>query len=79
MEYLVYIIFSETLNRYYVGQTKNVDKRLATHNQRGAKYTSKGVPWVLIKTYSFSSRTDAILIETKIKKRGIKRYLEDNS
>ncbi|WP_227020910.1 GIY-YIG nuclease family protein [Arenibacter algicola] len=32
MEYVVYILFSVAADRYYVGQTNNIEKRLATHN-----------------------------------------------
>ena len=74
----VYILFSEKLNRYYVGHTNNIEKRLATHNAGGKKYTTKGIPWVLIKTYNFASRSEAMRLEKKIKKRGIKRYLDEN-
>ncbi len=78
MEYVVYILFSESLGRYYVGQTNNFTKRFKTHNQGGKKYTSKGVPWTLVKKYDCCSRTEAIRLEQKIKKRGIKRYLDEN-
>ncbi len=78
LKYEVYILFSERLGRYYVGQTSNFSKRLETHNKGGKTYTSKGIPWVLVKKYSCSSRSEAMQLEKKIKKRGIKRYLVDN-
>ncbi|GAA4951835.1 hypothetical protein GCM10023314_26600 [Algibacter agarivorans] len=78
MEFKVYIIFSKKLNRYYAGHTNNLEKRLNTHNSGGKKYTSKGVPWFLVKTYNCSSRSEAMQMERKIKKRGIKRYLDEN-
>ncbi|MBC8770644.1 GIY-YIG nuclease family protein [Arenibacter sp. BSSL-BM3] len=77
MDYVVYILFSETADRYYVGQTNNVEKRLVTHNIGGKKYTSKGRPWILIKTYLCTDRTEAVQLEREIKKRGIKRYLDE--
>ncbi|MDO6603564.1 GIY-YIG nuclease family protein [Arenibacter palladensis] len=75
MDYVVYILFSETTDRYYVGQTINIERRLVTHNNGGKKYTSKGRPWILIKTYPCIDRIEAVQLERKIKKRGIKRYL----
>jgi len=74
---VVYILFSEKLNRYYAGHTNNIIKRLRTHNTGGKKYTTKGIPWVLIEKYSCVSRSEAMQLEKKIKKRGIKRYLEE--
>ena len=76
--YVVYILFSEKLNRYYVGHTNNIEKRLTTHNRGGKKYTTKGIPWVLIEKYNCASRSEAMQLEKKIKKRGIKRYLDEN-
>ncbi|MBU3822655.1 GIY-YIG nuclease family protein [Flavobacteriaceae bacterium XHP0103] len=78
MEFVVYILFSESLNKYYVGQTSDLEKRLKTHNCGGKKYTSKGIPWVLVKTYNSASRSDAMQLERTIKRRGIKRYIEEN-
>jgi len=78
MEYVVYILFSEKMGRYYCGQSDNLEKRLAIHSNGGKKYTSKGVPWNLVKIYNCASRSEAIILERKIKKRGIKRYLEEN-
>jgi len=78
MEYIVYILLSEKLNTYYVGLTNNIEKRLATHNNGGKKYTTKGIPWKLVTTFNCMDRSEAIRLEQKIKKRGIKRYLEEN-
>ncbi|MBC3757597.1 GIY-YIG nuclease family protein [Hyunsoonleella sp. SJ7] len=78
MDYAVYILFSEKLNRYYCGHTNDVEKRLDTHNSGGKKYTTKGMPWVLIKVYHCSSRSEAVRLERKVKKRGIQRYLDEN-
>ncbi|MCM4173442.1 excinuclease ABC subunit C [Arenibacter sp. TNZ] len=77
MDYVVYILFSETANRYYVGQTNNIEKRLVTHNNGGKKYTSKGRPWILKRVYTCTDRTEAVQLERRIKKRGIKRYLDE--
>jgi len=78
MNYVVYILFSEKLGSHYAGLTNNIEKRLATHNNGGKKYTTRGIPWKLIKTYNCKDRSEAVRLEQKIKKRGIRRYLEEN-
>ncbi|MAT90465.1 MAG: excinuclease ABC subunit C [Flavobacteriaceae bacterium] len=78
MNYVVYILYSEKLNKYYVGQTQNLEERVRKHNQGGAKFTSTGKPWLLIKSITVESRREAIQLERKIKKRGIQRYLNEN-
>ena len=37
----------------------------------------KGVPWELVECFDCETRSEAVQLEMKIKKRGIKRYLED--
>ena len=77
MKYYIYILYSGYLLKFYVGYTKDVTKRLMEHNTGKAKFTSTGMPWRIIYTIQCESKTEAIRLERKIKKRGIKRYLQD--
>ena len=79
MTFFVYILFSNKLNKYYVGQTEDLERRLIQHNEGESAFTSSGTPWILIYSEEKSIRKDAILLETKIKKRGIGRYLKDRN
>ncbi len=81
MSFWVYILQSETSARYYCGQTDDLTRRISQHNNpgyHGSRTTKvfKG-PWKLIWSEKMTSRGDAVVIERKIKKRGIRRYLED--
>jgi len=38
--YFTYILYSESLGKYYKGSTSNVEKRLKRHNSGSEKYTS---------------------------------------
>jgi putative endonuclease len=78
MDFYVYILWSEQLQKYYVGSTNDLDKRLTQHNAGHSKFTSTGAPWLFIWSSNCLDRTHAFNLEHKIKKRGIKRYLEDN-
>jgi putative endonuclease len=60
-----------------VGSTQDVEKRLQEHNSGKSTSTRAGVPWKLVHTESFSTRSEANLRERKIKARGIERYLAD--
>ncbi len=77
MEFVVYILFSEKIQKYYVGFSGDLEKRLEDHNAGKAIFTSTGKPWKLIHYFHCDSRTEAIKMESSIKKRGIKRYLQD--
>ena len=45
--FYVYIIYSLELNRYYVGYTSDVIKRLAEHNTGISTFTAKAGDWEL--------------------------------
>jgi len=69
MSFCVYILFSPSLDKFYVGSTDNVDKRLIEHNSgfyKGA-YTSKRSDWEIFLHFNCSSRQRAKLIESHIK------------
>ena len=75
--YVVYILFSVSLNKYYVGSTVHLSIRIEEHNRGKSPYTKKGIPWELIHHIECESHDEAVQLENKIKKRGIKRFLED--
>ena len=79
MTYTVYIIFSSKTNKYYVGQTNDFEQRLERHNNGLVKSTKTGLPWKVIHTFPCIDRSAAMILETKIKNRGISRYLSDNN
>lgn len=78
MEVYVYILYSSSLDKYYVGSSEDVSKRMLQHNSGKGNFTSKGIPWRLVTFLTCNSRSEAIQLEKKIKNRGIKRYLQDN-
>ena len=78
MKYIVYILFSESIQRYYVGQIDDFSNRLERHNAGRVKSTKYGMPWKLIYNVEVKTRSESMLLESKIKGRGAKRYLEDN-
>jgi putative endonuclease len=79
MNFAVYIIFSSKNNKFYVGQTDNFEKRLERHNLGLVKSTKSGLPWSIIHIMPCNNRSEAMILETKIKNRGISRFLVDNN
>jgi len=66
----VYILYSQSSDRYYVGYTDNVTRRLDEHNLNDhTTYTSKHRPWILKKSISIGfDRGLAMRFERAIKK-----------
>ncbi len=78
MKYYVYILLSRTKLRYYVGQTQDFEKRFKRHNKGNVSSTKSGLPWELIKLIELESRSEAMILEKRIKNRGIERFLNKN-
>ncbi|MDF0707040.1 GIY-YIG nuclease family protein [Flagellimonas okinawensis] len=76
MEYFVYIIYSESLDRYYVGHSQDLDDRMSRHKGRRSKYTKNADDWKVKYTESFSTRSKAMTREREIKKKKSRRYIE---
>ena len=68
MNYYLYILFSDTLNKYYIGSTKNIETRLKKHLENHSGFTAKAKDWKLVYSESFTSKSDALAREQKIKK-----------
>ena len=64
----LYVLFSEKLNKYYVGASTDLDRRLYEHNIGHSKFTRLGIPWKLVYTEYFISLRDAKKRESYIKK-----------
>ena len=75
--YCTYIIQSESTQRYYIGSTANIEDRLKRHNLNYSLSTKFKGPWKLEFKKPFPTRSEAIILEFQIKKRGAKRFLED--
>ncbi|WP_252736384.1 GIY-YIG nuclease family protein, partial [Maribacter dokdonensis] len=77
MNFTTYIIYSKTLNCYYVGSTENIDTRLLRHNNgNGSSYTKKASDWVLKWQRNFKTRSEAVSFELLIKKKKSRKYIE---
>jgi putative endonuclease len=63
-----YILFSEKLNKYYIGACIDMDRRLHEHNIGHSKFTSTGIPWILRYTEPFDTLQQAKKRELQIKK-----------
>ena len=72
----VYIIYSCSLDKYYVGYTTDLEKRLADHNTGISTFTSKAADWELKFSETYPSRELAMLRERQIKRKKSRKYVE---
>jgi putative endonuclease len=77
MGYFTYILYSEKCDKYYIGQTESLEKRIEEHNSgKGGTFSSSCMPWKLVYHESFSSRLEAIKREKEIKNKKSRKYIE---
>ena len=71
-----YILYSAKLNKYYVGSTTDIDRRLQEHNRGKEKFTKAGLPWELVYKESFEDLKQARQKEAYIKKMKSRKYIQ---
>jgi putative endonuclease len=78
--FTVYAIQSLSAKRIYIGQTKDLSKRLQYHNLGYVKSTSRTRPWKLIAFVRVNSSSEARWVERELKKSRGKRmkWIEQN-
>jgi putative endonuclease len=67
MEFYTYILKSLKDNRFYFGQSMNLEQRLQEHNKGKSKYTKPFIPWALYAYKPFSTRSEAMKYEKMLK------------
>ncbi len=73
---VMYILFSEKVNKYYVGACVNMERRLYEHNIGHSTFTSTGIPWATVYTEEFATLQEAKKRELEIKRKKSRKYIE---
>ncbi|MCK9425518.1 MAG: GIY-YIG nuclease family protein [Ignavibacteriaceae bacterium] len=67
MSYFVYILKSQSAEKYYTGISANPELRLSYHNTTEKGFTSRYRPWEIVFTKEYPSKEIAHQAELKIK------------
>jgi len=74
--FFIYIIYSTTSDKYYIGSCTNLEIRILQHNAGRNISTKHGIPWIIKYSEVFSTRVEAMKRETEIKKKKSRKYIE---
>ena len=78
MNFTVYILYSATYYKIYIGYTSNLIHRFYSHNQFGKDgYRLKFRPWVLIYTELFENKKDTMKRELQLKSANGRKWIWD--
>ncbi|TMI68480.1 MAG: GIY-YIG nuclease family protein [Bacteroidetes bacterium] len=68
MSYFTYILYSATLDKFYIGSTSDLlDERLRRHNSNHSGFTGKANDWELVYKEEFPLKSAAQKREKEIK------------
>ena len=78
-KHFVYILYSQSIDRFYIGETIDVENRLSEHNTHffEGSFTSQANDWTVFLTLECKNRTQARMIESHIKKMKSKTYIRN--
>jgi len=75
MNFYTYIAHNSKHNKFYIGQTDNLIRRINEHNSGMSNYTSKyDGEWKITYYETFDSRSDAMKREKFLKKQKNKEF-----
>ena len=79
MAYLVYILYSEKLNKFYVGFTSDFEVRLEFHLQGDdlSRFTRRATDWKLYLQLACKSKEQAMKVELHIKSMKSSTYIRN--
>ena len=77
----VYILWSQSLDQYYIGSSSDPERRVYFHNvgKSGGKraFTKRASDWKIAWKKLYESREEALRAEKKIKQQKSRTYIEE--
>jgi putative endonuclease len=71
----LYILYSASRDRYYIGATVDLERRLEQHNTGRSPSTKSGLPWELVFSQQFETAKLALAQERKLKSMKSRSFL----
>ena len=64
--------------KLYIGQTQDLEERIKRHNKGSSKSTKSGIPWELVYTEKYATRSEVMKREKYFKKLKSPKYILSN-
>jgi len=74
--FYTYVLWSKSIDKYYIGYTQDIERRIAKHNTGGSRWTKKGIPWCIVCVRLFETKREAIQEELRLKRSKNRKALE---
>jgi putative endonuclease len=80
MNYYLYILYSTSVNKYYIGVSNNPEKRLLFHNAgrsgNAKAYTKRATDWEIVYKEMYNTKLEALQRERSVKQKKSRKYIE---
>jgi putative endonuclease len=76
MSFFVYILYSRSKDKYYIGSSGNINIRLEQHDTGRNTSTKYGIPWTMVYSEQHETLENARKRELEIKKKKSRKYIE---
>ena len=63
-----YILYSESIDKFYIGYSLDLKARLAIHNTNHKGFTGKTNDWKIVYSEKFDTKSEAYARERQVKK-----------
>jgi putative endonuclease len=78
-EHVVYILFSPSTGKTYIGMTSDLITRFHFHNHKSTKgYTIRHRPWIVIHVEFFQAKKEALKREKELKSGKGRDWIKDH-
>ena len=67
MPFIVYILYSSTKDKFYIGFTSDLEERIIRHNQKSKGFTGNTNDWKIVYTETYTTKSEALSREKQIK------------
>jgi putative endonuclease len=76
--FTVYVIYSKSYNKIYIGFSGNLPERIEMHNSPlSTGYTKRYQPWEVVYQEEYITKKEAMLREKQLKSGGGRRFIWD--
>ena len=72
----LYILYSASIDRYYIGVSIKLARRLGRQKGGSSKATKIGVPWVLVHTELYRTKSEAMKRASYLKRQKSRKLIE---
>ena len=73
--FTLYILYSPSIDKYYVGYTNDLTRRLLEHNRKKGKFTDQGIPWKIVHIEEYELKSEVMDREKFIKAQKSRKFI----